>query len=57
MACDSKNVFAILALILGSLGLIVFLYSKNFDSSKRWNYVGKGLIAIAIYSLAIGLLF
>ena len=50
----TKRQFCILALILGHIGLCLFLLEKmDIVKTKVVNYIGKTLIAIGIYLLAI----
>lgn len=50
----TKRQLSILALILGTIGLCLFLLEKmDIVKTKVVNYIGKALIAIGIYLLAI----
>ena len=50
----TKRQLSILALILGTIGLYLFLLEKmDIVKTKVVNYIGKTLIAIGIYLLAI----
>lgn len=50
----TKRQLSILALILGTIGLCLFLLEKmDIVKTKVVNYIGKALIAVGIYLLAI----
>jgi multisubunit Na+/H+ antiporter MnhG subunit len=50
----TKRQLSILALILGTIGLCLFLLEKmHIVKTKVVNYIGKALIAVGIYLLAI----
>ena len=50
----TKRQLSIVALILGTIGLCLFLLEKmDIVKTKVVNYIGKALIAVGIYLLAI----
>ena len=52
---DTKQKLITLSLILGTTGLCLFLLEKmNIVKGKLFNYIGKGLIVVGVYLLAIG---
>jgi len=53
---ETFKVLTIISMCLGTIGLFLFIFNKFYVHDKIINYLGKSLIAIGIYLLAIALL-
>lgn len=55
---NTSSTLAYLAIIFGTIGLILFIYYKMSGKSKPdpLNYISKGLIGVGVYLLAFSVL-